>query len=371
MTKKTAKKYNKGHGAERACLKLGRAALLTGASTLTMAALSPAALAQDEPADDDVIIVTGIRGSLSRAMDVKRNADGVVDAISAEDIGKFPDTNLAESLQRITGVSINRVNGEGSEVTVRGFGPGFNLITLNGRTMPTAEVRAIGQRGNYGAGGDRAFDFSNLASEGVSALEVYKTGQSILPSGGIGATVNIQTRRPLDTPGMEGTLSAKAIHDRSVSDGKDITPEFSGLFNWTDDNERIGLGLFGSYSRRDSGAPTQQINDWIVRRSPDGTIDSSYLRGNGSTVVENAPAAGQLYGIAQDSRYDFSDISRERLNGQAVLQFRPVDARVAAASTPALCAPRRRHLCSEQIGRDALRANQLVRHADGPADFRQ
>ena len=89
------------------------------------------------------VVVSGIRGSLERAMDTKRDSSGVVDAISAEDIGKFPDTNLAESLQRISGVSINRVNGEGSEVTVRGFGGGFNLVTLNGRQMPSANVGTI------------------------------------------------------------------------------------------------------------------------------------------------------------------------------------------------------------------------------------
>lgn len=84
----------------------------------------------------EVIEIRGIRGSLYRSMDLKRGANGVVDAISAEELGKFPDTNLAESLQRITGVTVSRANGEGSQITVRGFGPEFNLITLNGRQMP-------------------------------------------------------------------------------------------------------------------------------------------------------------------------------------------------------------------------------------------
>jgi TonB-dependent receptor len=303
--------------------------LLCSASAASLlSALPLAAQAQDageETLTQDVVVVQGIRGSLERAMDIKRDSNGVVDAISAEDIGKFPDTNLAESLQRITGVSINRVNGEGSEITVRGFGPDFNLVTLNGRTMPTAKVRAIGTRGNYGAGGDRAFDFANLASEGVNGLEVYKTGQAILPSGGIGATVNIKTRTPFDDPGTNFSVSAKAMNDTSVEAGDDFTPELSGLASWTDDTERFGIGVFGSYSKRDSGAPTQQVNDWIVRESADGTIDGSYTRGDGSTQITNPPAAGQLYAIAQDSRYDFSDLSRERLNGQLVLQFRPMD----------------------------------------------
>ena len=126
-------------------------------------AMAPA-MAQDADADTEVIQVKGVRGSLSQSMNIKRQSSGVVDAISAVDMGKFPDTNLAESLQRITGVSINRVNGEGSEVTVRGFGGNFNLITLNGRQMPAANVGSItGNPQDKGAAGtSRSFDFSNL-----------------------------------------------------------------------------------------------------------------------------------------------------------------------------------------------------------------
>ena len=97
------------------------ALLLCGASAVSIMTAMPAAAQEDtdEALRQETVVVQGIRGSLERAMDIKRNANGVVDAISAEDIGKFPDTNLAESLQRITGVSIDRVNGEGSQVTVR------------------------------------------------------------------------------------------------------------------------------------------------------------------------------------------------------------------------------------------------------------
>lgn len=102
------------------------------------------AIAQENQPLEEVI-VTGIRASLDRSMDIKRDSKGVVDAITAEDIGKFPDANLAESLQRISGVSIDRRNGEGFQVTVRGFGPQFNLVTLNGRTLPTTQLK---ERGN-------------------------------------------------------------------------------------------------------------------------------------------------------------------------------------------------------------------------------
>src|SRR5690242_15265695 len=123
-------------------------ALARTASALTLVACfgsATNALAQETQDSEDVIVVTGLRASLDRSIDLKRNSSGVVDGISAEDIGKFPDTNLAESLQRIPGVSIDRVNGEGSQVTVRGFGPGYNLVTLNGRTLPTASIATIGQ----------------------------------------------------------------------------------------------------------------------------------------------------------------------------------------------------------------------------------
>ena len=96
---------------------------------------SPVIMAQSEAIEE--VTVMGIRASLKRAMDTKRDAKGIVDAISADDIGKFPDTNLAESLQRRTGVSIDRSRGEGSRITVRGLGPDFNLVTFNGRQLPT------------------------------------------------------------------------------------------------------------------------------------------------------------------------------------------------------------------------------------------
>ena len=191
-----------GSGAGRRLL---RATLAASASVLATGIFAQPAVAQDTaaaPAEnaDNAIVVTGFRASLEHSMDIKRESSGVVDAISAEDIGKFPDTNLAESLQRVPGVSINRVNGEGSQVTVRGFGPQFNLVTVNGRQMATSFVNAVGgdQSVDFTQATSRSFDFNNLASEGVSRLEVYKTGRSAMPSGGIGAVINIVTQRPLE-----------------------------------------------------------------------------------------------------------------------------------------------------------------------------
>src|SRR4026209_2723134 len=122
--------------------------------------------AQEQGSEElEEVVVTGLRGSLKASMETKRDAVGVVDSINAEDIGKFPDTNLAESLQRITGVSIDRRNGEGALVTARGFGPQFNMITLNGRQMPSADAFSRGDNITGGSGGNsRSFNFANLAA---------------------------------------------------------------------------------------------------------------------------------------------------------------------------------------------------------------
>lgn len=285
--------------------------------------------AQDtQPAPDEGIVVTGIRASLDQAISIKRNSAGVVDAISAEDIGKFPDTNLAESLQRITGVSITRANGEGSQVAVRGFSGGFNLVTLNGRQLPSTSIDT--STGNaFARGTGRSFDFQNLASEGVATLEVYKTGRANIPSGGIGAAINVVTRRPLDAreDGFSGSIGAKALYDATVEDAESdlskITPEVSGLINWKNPSETFGVTLFGSYQLRESTSVQSNPNYWnIVPLASFLNRAGPYL--NTTTVVTNTPTTPYVQ-IPNDSRYQFSENRRERINGQAVVQFRPTE----------------------------------------------
>ena len=282
------------------------------------------AIAQEQSVDEEVL-VTGIRGSLQRAMDIKRNASGVVDAISAEDMGKFPDTNLAESLQRITGVSINRVNGEGSEVTVRGFGGGFNLVTLNGRQMPAANVGSITgnplDQGNDGS--SRSFDFSNLASEGVSGLQVYKTGRASVATGGIGATINIQTMKPLESGTTQGSVGVKLVDDVS---GDEITPELSGLFSWANDEGNFGVSVFGSYQERDSGSRHASVEQYSIRTwdntDPDNLANLGLVPG---ASITNEPDNGQLVVRPSNLGLGTNEDHRERLNGQVTLQYAPSD----------------------------------------------
>ena len=161
----------------------------------------------------------------------------------------------------------------------------------------------------------------------MSALEVYKTGQALLPSGGIGATINVKTRRPLDTPGTQASFGVKALSDTSNEAGSDITPEVSGIFNWTNDGETLGFGLFGAYAERDSGASMGQTNDWVVRTASNIMANTGIVRAGGNPAnYVNMPPDGALFAIPQDSRYDVADLTSERLNAQAVFQFRPIDA---------------------------------------------
>ncbi|QWC57282.1 TonB-dependent receptor [Erythrobacter sp. 3-20A1M] len=315
--------------------KIASVRFLSGVSALALLGLSQAAFAQEvipngadagDPSEvglneDNVIVVTGIRASLAESQRIKRDAQGVVDAISAEDIGKFPDTNLAESLQRITGVSIDRQNGEGSTVTVRGFGPEYNLVLLNGRQMPTS---TLGDGAS--APSTRSFDFANLASEGVAGVEVYKTGRASVPSGGIGSTINIKTPRPLDTMGLRGSVAAKAVLDTSRNGKDEVTPEFSGIISDTFADERFGVLLTGSYQRRKASNNSGSVgfrDGFIGSENNWGTLPQPGTPG--AQNVTNRPGPDDVYEIPQSAAYDLIDIDRERINGQLVLQARPTD----------------------------------------------
>lgn len=289
------------------------------------APLAHAQQAADAPALSTVV-VTGIRKSLDTTLDLKRSGRGMVDGIVAEDIGKFPDTNLAESMQRIAGVSIDRnPSGEGSKVTVRGIGPDSNMVLLNGRQMPTAVIsNELG-----GANSSRAFDFANLSSDSIAALEVYKTSRAENPTGGIGATINIKTARPLDLRERVASISVKGNYDdsnqRLPSDfkGKDITPEISGIYSDTFADGTIGIAISGNYSKRDSGsnkAYTQ--NGWRTFPANSGDWGSIPPKPTtGADPITNRPTG--LYGTSTDMRYSLTSLERERTNAQATLQFAP------------------------------------------------
>jgi TonB-dependent receptor len=296
--------------------KFRKTPLATGiALALGTSALTPA-VAQDTAPEAVVLeelVVTGIRSSLNRSMDIKRDATGVVDAISAEDIGKFPDANLAESLQRITGVSIDRQRGEGSQVTVRGFGPEYNLVTINGRQMPTHN------------GVNRSFDFADLASEGVAGIEVYKTGRADVPSGGIGSTINILTPEPL-TGKPTLSLAGRAVMDTSTRTGDTATPEFSGIYLDRFLDDKFGIAITASHQTRNNGVNSAQVNGWFTRPGddvlPDGSTNVRVV--NDANQINRPQTADESYSIPQAVAYNIAEFESERTNAQVVLQWAPI-----------------------------------------------
>ncbi|MEI9902891.1 MAG: TonB-dependent receptor plug domain-containing protein [Asticcacaulis sp.] len=185
------------------------AAVLTGGVAYAQDTSSTTAA---KAADDSVVVViTGVRGSLARSMKIKRNADSIVDGVSAEDMGKFPDANVAESLQRIPGVAIDRQGGEGRFVSINGLGPEFASVLVNGRTVANDNP-------------DRSFSFDTIASELVSGVNVYKSANASIPEGGIGGTIDVITARPFDYPGFKFAGNVSGLYEENS--GK-TTPQAS------------------------------------------------------------------------------------------------------------------------------------------------
>ena len=291
-----------------------RRTTLAATASLLAVAIAVPAIAQETgqatiapPASESDIVVTGIRGSLQRNLDIKRSSAGVVDVISSEDIGKFPDSNVAASLQRLPGVSINRSGprGEPDGITVRGFGGDFNETLIDGRRISTAT-------------GGRSVDFTTVGADFVGQLAVLKTPDVSLSSSSIGATVNISYPKPFDSPGTRVAFSAAgSIQD----DAGKVVPTIGGLFSKTFADDTIGILIDGIYTRRDT-----QVNRVYVSGWQGGLYDPCQLAGSTATVCNPTPATktvvgwyGQQYGA--DQRYT----KDERIDGRIALQWAPSD----------------------------------------------
>jgi len=180
----------------------------------------------------EVIEVRGIRASQKVALNQKRFANAVVDSISAEDIGKFPDRNIAESLQRVPGVSISRnFAGEGGSVSIRGTNPELTLVSMNGNY-----VASTGWFSQQPA--TRSFDMDLLPPELVAGVDVYKSPMAFLDEGGVGGTVAVRTRKPLSLDSGTLFVSAEA-QDNSLSDDNGFGG--TGMYSWKNDEETFGL----------------------------------------------------------------------------------------------------------------------------------
>ncbi|WP_368564346.1 TonB-dependent receptor [Pseudoxanthomonas sp. UTMC 1351] len=257
----------------------------------------------------DTISVTGYRASVERALDIKRGEAGVVDAIVAEDIGKFPDLNLAESLQRIPGVVITRDAGEGRNISVRGLGPDFTRVRINGMEALTT-VGASDQSGGSNRG--RGFDFNVFASDLFSQLIVRKTASAEVEEGSLGATVDLRTSRPFDYDGFTLAASTQASYGELA--GK-ADPRMAALISNTWADGKFGALLSVAYSDR--------------RTLEEGTGSGRWANGtsNGGFNAASPFAAARSVDTYHPRfpRYTLMEHDQQRLGVTAALQFKPTD----------------------------------------------
>ena len=276
----------------------------------------PAAPASSAPAEDDdevteleAIEVVSFRASLQKSLEVKRAEVGQTDVIVAEDIGKFPDLNLAESLQRIPGVAITRVAGEGRNVSVRGLGPQFTRVRLNG-------MEALATTGGSDAAGgnnrSRGFDFNVFASDLFNRITVRKTASADVEEGSLGATIDLATPRPFDYRDLVIVGGAQAGYNQL---SEEVNPRGSLLVSNTWADGRIGALFSLAVSQRqltEEGASTVR---W----------DNGTSSGGFNAASPFAPARLATTFHPRIPRYGVFTHDQDRLGATASLQFQPID----------------------------------------------
>ncbi|WP_077037245.1 TonB-dependent receptor [Pelomonas sp. KK5] len=312
---------------------------IAAAVTLTLLSAAFAAQAQDNKTEDaqklDQVVVTGIRASLQTAATIKKNASAVVDAVSAEDVGKLPDSDVGQSLGRIPGVSVGRAFGQGASVSIRGSDPQMTYTTLNGQT-----VASTGWYDQLDI--DRSFNYSLLPSELIGGMEVYKSQQADLTEGGIGGTVIVKTRKPLDMPANTGFVSLK-YGSGTISDA---TKDISALYSWKDPSKRFGAlisvaHLDGDYIRRGVEADNRWSGDveptaFVQDRKRDAvnvTLQAKPVQGLelGLNVLRLKLAANN----SNSSDYIFQDPNCDKRNTDVVSAFNPTGMCVHSTTTAA------------------------------------
>jgi iron complex outermembrane receptor protein len=270
--------------AARLCAAVSPIALLAAGMIVS----TPAKAQEAEPAQDSTqieeIVVTGIRGALRSALNEKRRSNTIVDVINAEDIADFPDANLAESLQRIPGVSIDRENGEGNTISVRGLGGDFTRVRLNG-------LETLSTSGASSADGalrrDRGFQFNTFASELFNSLKVQKSADAMTDEGSLGATVDLISGRPFD---FESRRFAFTAQDAYYENGGTHNPRFAALASDRWDTKFGEFGVIGSLAYNER----TQFSDSYAR--PAGGPDYTYRGATFNNVA--AAATGDPQGFA-------------------------------------------------------------------------
>ncbi|PIB91377.1 TonB-dependent receptor [Caulobacter sp. FWC2] len=275
--------------------------LLAAAGAHAQTAPAPAAEGASEV---EQIVVTGYRSSLSKALGVKRTSIGAVDAILAEDIAAFPDQNLAEAIQRLPGVTIDRVGGEGHQITVRGLNADFTRVRING-----VEAIATG-----GGNRSRGFDFNVFASELFNSITVRKTQSADISEGSLGATVDLQSGRPFDYKGFKAAASAEGSLN-SITDR--VLPRVAGLLSWSNPDQTFGVLASVAYSKRQPVAEGFNTTRWQGADTTDNFASCSKC----ATPDELAKVQNAFY--PRIPRYTASKIDSERLGVTFSTQWRP------------------------------------------------
>jgi TonB-dependent receptor len=259
-----------------------------------------------ETTELEEVVVTGIRAGLRSSLEVKRESITVVDAISAEDIGDFPDKNLGEALQRITGVQISRQDGEGRGVSIRGAEPGLNRVEINGVTALSLTV-----------GGGRDVDFRDLPVDFVSRLEVYKSSTPEMTEGGIGGTVRIITRRPLDSTEPYLAGSTQMVYSDLA---REYDPKLAIIGSRTFLNNTLGILGAATYEERHLDSHNARTTGWL-RRAPTATGPGA-TPGRGTDVNGD----GTLDWIPEIPRYGLDRRETKRPAFLGIVEWQPTEA---------------------------------------------
>jgi TonB-dependent receptor len=324
-------------------------------------AMPPGAPGIDGAAD---IVITGIRASQRQSINIKRNAVNAVDAIASEDLGKMPDQNVAESLQRVPGITIDRTRGVGNGVTVRGLGPQFNTVTVNGRVIATDQP-------------GREFNFDVLPSELIAGAEVSKSPQANLNGASIGATVDIKTLRPLEQQsGLRGGGSAR-VNYNELSDKK--APSGAAYLTWKDDSGRFGASLVVAYDNKNERTDNFSVGASSSPRSFDDGYYGSVSNAGGGLCVGSATGGACAPRIDTSKAGLFRNVdmyhnlfnqvefsNRKRLGVSGALQFKPTDELTLTAD--GLVSRHNEHYHASGIGPDFSGGTLVNQVIEGGAD---
>ncbi|WP_342251515.1 TonB-dependent receptor [Sphingomonas sp. OTU376] len=300
------------------------AAVLAAASAHAQdaaAAADPApqtAAPEQDDGPSNEIVVKGFRASLNNALNMKRNETATIDAIKAEDVAEFPDLNLAESLQRIPGVAISRVNGEGRNISIRGLGPEYSRVRING-------MEAIGTTGGTdnsgGVNRGRGFDFNIFSSDLFNSLAVRKTATADVEEGSLGGTVDLQTARPFDYRKPTAVVQAAASYNDLARKAK---PRVSTLLTTSTADGRFGVLLSVAYEERALVEEGANITRWTYGGFNGGFAPTSTIAGKTIAQINDTNPATALYHPRIPGLVSYA-IDQKRLGAALGVQFRPTE----------------------------------------------